>query len=51
MQVLDESSSGTIQKQELQDALLNIADKHDINLDVDAIVQLIFNDSDDLSRG
>ena len=38
MQILGESGSGAIAKQELKDTLLNIADKNDVNLDIDTIV-------------
>jgi len=51
MQMIDESSSGAITKEELQKTLVTVADNNEINLDVDAIVQLLFKDHNSLSRG
>ena len=50
MVILDESKSGTIQKKEFQRALAEVADNNEMNLDVNALVELVYDRNPSLSR-
>ena len=50
MQMLDESKSGSIQKKEFQRALAEVVDQNHIDLDVNALVELVYDRDTSLSR-
>jgi len=50
MKNLEESNSGTIQKDDLRKALLSYDDKNSAKIDIDLIVDRVFKDNTSLSR-